>query len=57
MGQAWTITLIFLVLIAFGRSGKSLTTRDKAAGIGAFGGAAVGGIIGATYFCRPKSNV
>lgn len=34
--------------ILAGCSGGSLTTREKGAGIGAFGGAAVGGIIGAT---------
>jgi uncharacterized protein YqgC (DUF456 family) len=57
MRQAWTITLIFLVFMAVGCSRGSLTTREKGAGIGAFGGAAVGGIIGAAYFFRPKSNV
>jgi hypothetical protein len=38
MRQAWTITLIFLVFIAVGCSGGSLMTREKGAGIGAFGG-------------------
>jgi outer membrane protein OmpA-like peptidoglycan-associated protein len=45
MKQAWTITLIFLLLI--GCSAGSLTTREKGAGIGALGGAAAGGAIGA----------
>jgi len=47
MRQAWTITLIFLVLTVVGCSGGSLTTREKGAGIGALGGAAAGGAIGA----------
>jgi phage tail tape-measure protein len=43
-------TLLGVVLVAslIGCSGGSLTTREKGAGIGALGGAAAGGIIGAT---------
>ena len=42
-------TLLGVVLVAslVGCSGGSLTTREKGAGIGALGGAAAGGIIGA----------
>lgn len=55
MRQAWTITLIFLVLIAISCSGGSLTTREKGAGIGGLGGAAiVGGIIGAAVGIREQ---
>ena len=43
MRQAWTITHIFLLFMAVGCAGGSLTTREKGAGIGASGGAAVGG--------------
>lgn len=41
---------LFMVVIlssSFGCAGGSLTTREKGAGIGALGGAAAGGIIGA----------
>jgi outer membrane lipoprotein SlyB len=38
----------FAVLIFAGCSGGPMTTREKGAGIGALGGAAAGGIIGAT---------
>ena len=42
-------TLLGVVLVAssIGCSGGGLTTREKGAGIGALGGAAAGGIIGA----------
>jgi outer membrane protein OmpA-like peptidoglycan-associated protein len=38
---------VCVVILASGCSGGSLTTREKGAGIGALGGAAAGGIIGA----------
>jgi outer membrane lipoprotein SlyB len=38
---------IFLVLTTVGCFGEGLTTREKGAGVGALGGAAIGGIIGA----------
>jgi phage tail tape-measure protein len=47
----WTSTVsMFLLagtLLATGCAGGSLTTREKGAGIGALGGAAAGGLIGA----------
>jgi phage tail tape-measure protein len=45
-----TLTKMAVVLVVFGLagcSGGALTTREKGAGIGALGGAAAGGIIGA----------
>lgn len=45
-----TLTTLFAVLllsISMGCAGGSLSTREKGAGIGALGGAAAGGIIGA----------
>ena len=42
----WLIA-IALAVTAAGCSGGSLTTREKGAGIGALGGAAAGGLIGA----------
>jgi phage tail tape-measure protein len=46
--QALMIVAAFLMLTSgVGCSGGSLTTREKGAGIGALGGAAAGGIIGA----------
>ena len=48
MKPVLVITLIFLVFIAIGCFGRSLTTREElGAGNGAVGAAAVGGIIGA----------
>jgi len=48
MKQALMIGAAFLILTSgVGCSGGSLTTREKGAGIGALGGAAAGGIIGA----------
>ena len=41
------MTLITGVLLLAGCSGGPLTTREKGAGIGALGGAAAGGLIGA----------
>ena len=46
-----TLTTLVAVLVLstiIGCAGGSLTTREKGAGIGALGGAAAGGIIGAT---------
>jgi len=40
--------LTVAALLAVGCAGGPLTTREKAAGIGALGGAAAGGIIGST---------
>jgi outer membrane lipoprotein SlyB len=40
--------LILAAVLLAGCSGGSLTTREKGAGIGPVGGAAAGGIIGAT---------
>jgi len=44
-----TLTILFgvVLLSTVACSGGSLTTREKGAGIGALGGAAAGGIIGA----------
>jgi len=48
MKQAVTTVAVMLLLAAtVGCSGGPLTTREKGAGIGALGGAAAGGIIGA----------
>ncbi|HEY3154147.1 MAG TPA: glycine zipper domain-containing protein [Candidatus Binatia bacterium] len=48
MKQAPMVVAVFLVLTSgVGCSGGNLTTREKGAGIGALGGAAAGGIIGA----------
>lgn len=44
---ATTLALVFLATIFWACSGGPLTTREKGAGIGALGGAAAGGIIGA----------
>ena len=40
--------VVFAAILLVGCSGGPLTTREKGAGIGALGGAAAGGIIGAT---------
>jgi len=40
--------VVFVAILLVGCSGGPLTTREKGAGIGALGGAAAGGIIGAT---------
>src|ERR671925_2146980 len=42
------LALSFVAIIFTGCAGGPMTTREKGAGIGAFGGAAAGGIIGAT---------
>jgi hypothetical protein len=47
----WYVALglaLGLTIVVAGCSGGPLTTREKGAGIGALGGAAAGGIIGAT---------
>ena len=41
------LPIIIVVFLFTGCSGGSLTTREKGAGIGALGGAAAGGLIGA----------
>jgi len=51
IGQTFTMRILavgFAVIISAGCSGGPMTTREKGAGIGALGGAAAGGIIGAT---------
>jgi len=51
MTKEFSLRLVALVLVAAvfaGCSGGSMTTREKGAGICAVGGAAAGGIIGAT---------
>lgn len=48
MKQAVTWMVAILIMSStFGCAGGNLTTREKGAGIGALGGAAAGGIIGA----------
>jgi hypothetical protein len=48
MKQAVTCMVAILIMSStFGCAGGNLTTREKGAGIGALGGAAAGGIIGA----------
>ena len=51
IGQTFAMRILavgFAVIIFAGCSGGPMTTREKGAGIGALGGAAAGGIIGAT---------
>ena len=43
-----TLAAVLVLSTIIGCAGGSLTTREKGAGIGALGGAAAGGIIGAT---------
>jgi phage tail tape-measure protein len=45
--SSFIIVALGLLIILNGCSGGSLTTREKGAGIGALGGAAAGGLIGA----------
>jgi outer membrane protein OmpA-like peptidoglycan-associated protein len=45
--SSFAVLLISTAILVSGCSGGSLTTREKGAGIGALGGAAAGGIIGA----------
>jgi phage tail tape-measure protein len=42
-----TLAAVFVLSTIIGCAGGSLTTREKGAGIGALGGAAAGGIVGA----------
>jgi hypothetical protein len=46
--QAASVLMIAGAVTLAGCAGGPLTTREKAAGIGALGGAAVGGIVGST---------
>lgn len=53
MKKPWNFVLPFMIALLFcvslsGCSGGPLTTREKGAGIGALGGAAIGGIIGSS---------
>jgi outer membrane lipoprotein SlyB len=51
IGQEFSMRMLgvsLALLIFAGCSGGPMTTREKGAGIGALGGAAAGGIIGAT---------
>lgn len=42
-------TLGLSVMLAAGRAGGPMSTREKGAGIGAVGGAAAGGLLGAAF--------
>jgi uncharacterized protein YqgC (DUF456 family) len=44
--STWIVATGLTVVAAAGCAGGSLTAREKGAGIGALGGAAVGGVIG-----------
>ena len=44
--STWIVTIGLTMITAAGCAGGSLTAREKGAGIGALGGAAVGGLIG-----------
>jgi phage tail tape-measure protein len=44
---SWSVIICVIAITAAGCAGGSLTTREKSAGIGAVGGAAAGGLIGA----------
>ena len=43
----YALSLVLLVSTLIGCSGGNLSTREKGAGVGALGGATIGGIIGA----------
>lgn len=45
-GARFILSLALVATVAVGCAGGSLTTREKGAGIGTLGGAAVGGLIG-----------
>ena len=45
--KSTSMTIIAAALFVTGCAGGSLTTREKGAGIGALGGAAAGGLVGA----------
>ena len=44
--STWIVTVGLIGMTAAGCAGGTLTAREKGAGIGALGGAAVGGVIG-----------
>ena len=44
--STWIVAVGLTAMTGAGCAGGSLTTREKGAGIGALGGAAVGGIVG-----------
>lgn len=44
--STWIVTIGLTTITAAGCAGGPLTAREKGAGIGALGGAAVGGIVG-----------
>jgi uncharacterized protein YqgC (DUF456 family) len=44
--STWIAAVGLTAIVATGCAGGPLTAREKGAGIGAFGGAAVGGLIG-----------
>jgi len=44
--STWIVAVGLMAITAAGCAGGSLTTREKGAGIGALGGAAVGGLVG-----------
>jgi len=44
--STWIVAVGLTAMTTAGCAGGSLTTREKGAGIGAVGGAAVGGIVG-----------
>jgi uncharacterized protein YqgC (DUF456 family) len=44
--STWIVAVGLTAMTAAGCAGGSLTTREKGAGIGALGGATVGGIVG-----------
>ncbi len=44
--SAWIVAVGLTAITAAGCAGGPLTTREKGAGIGALGGAAVGGLVG-----------
>ncbi len=46
--SAWIVAASLTAMTAAGCAGGSLTAREKGAGIGAFSGAAIGGLIGNT---------
>ena len=46
--STWIVAVGLTAIVAGGCAGGPLTAREKGAGIGALGGAAVGGIIGNT---------
>jgi osmotically inducible lipoprotein OsmB len=45
-GSTWIVAVGLTAMVAAGCAGGPLTAREKGAGIGALGGAAVGGLVG-----------